>query len=109
MLSAQVLHMAESSSELFSPSESISILWKEMTSYNYHQMLQGLHLSSCRKFCNIPDYIDVMAVYKYIAILCNFEGSPSVQTNWILQEVIEVWVTWLVLPISILSMLSNFN
>ncbi len=29
-----------------------------------------LDISSRRIFCNIPDYIDGMAVYKYIAILC---------------------------------------
>ena len=38
----------------------------------------SLPVSSCRKFCNISDYIDGMAVYKYKAILCNFEGFPPV-------------------------------
>ena len=28
----------------------------------------GLYLSSPRNLCNIPDYIDGMAVYKYIAM-----------------------------------------
>ncbi len=37
--------------------------------------------SSPRNFCNIPDYIDGMVMYEYIAILCNFKGSPPVQTT----------------------------
>ena len=43
-----------------------------------------LHVSSFRNFCYIPDYIDGMVMYEYIAILySNFKGSPRVQ-NWIL-------------------------
>ncbi len=49
-------------------------------------MFTWLYLSSSRIFCNIPDYIDGMVMYKYIAILCNFKRSLPVQAMWILWD-----------------------
>ena len=40
----------------------------------------SLHISLPRNFCNIPDYIDGLATYKYIAILCNLKGPH--QYKW---------------------------
>ncbi len=37
----------------------------------FFQIIEMEHISSPRKFCNIPDYFDGIVMYEYIAILCN--------------------------------------
>ncbi len=38
-------------------------------------------ISSSRNFCSIPDYIDGMVMYEYIAILCNFTGIMTTASH----------------------------
>ncbi len=62
------------------------------------------NISSARIFCNIPDYIDGMVMYKYIAIVCHQNKLEHSERFWM--KIMGVWVTWLALPINILSILS---
>ncbi len=48
---------------------------------NLDTLHDHLQVSSYRIFCNIPDYIDGMVMYEYIAIVCNFKWSPPVRTT----------------------------